>query len=121
MLDDLVSDDERPGELVHVGAAVAVPEHPPVVPGLVERAEVLVNDPGRRLVRVAEPCPLVGELPQVVIQRAEHVAGDLRPVVGGPTPDDRVEPLITAWALVPRRDRSSARSRSRIRLTAALL
>ena len=29
--------------------------------------------------------------------------------------------LITAWALVPRRDRSSVRSRSRIRLMAALL
>jgi len=36
--------------------------------------------------------PLVGELPQVVIQRSENLAGDCRPVVGGPAPDDGVEP-----------------------------
>jgi hypothetical protein len=52
--DRLVSDDVGPGELVHEGAAVAVAEHPPVLPGLVEFAEVPGNDPGRRLVRVAE-------------------------------------------------------------------
>ena len=36
--------------------------------------------------------PLVGELPQVVIQRGEGLAGDHRPVVGGPAPHDGVEP-----------------------------
>ena len=36
--DDLVSDDAGPGELVEVGAAGAVAEHPPVLPGAVELA-----------------------------------------------------------------------------------
>ena len=51
------------------------------------------NDPGRRLVRVAEGRPLVGELPQVLIQLAEDLGGYLCPVVGGPPADDRVEPF----------------------------
>ncbi len=78
---------------MQVGAAFAVAEHPPVLPGLVEPVEVPVDNPGLRLVLVAVPGPLVGEPPQVVIQRAEHLAGDLRPVVGGPSPNDRVEPF----------------------------
>ena len=92
-LDQLVPDDLRPGELEQVGAAVAVAEHPPVLPGRVERAEVPVDDPVLRLVRVAVLGPLVGELPHVVVQRVEHLAGHHRPVVGRPTPDDRVEPV----------------------------
>ena len=86
-VDDLVSDDAGPRELVQVGAAVAVAEHPPVLPGLVELAEVPGDDPAGRLVRVAEPGPLEGELPQVVIQRAEDlgwipVSGSRRPIPG---------------------------------------
>ena len=92
-LDHLVSDDLRPGELEQVGAAVAVAEHPPVLPGLVEPAEVPVDDPVLRLVRVAVLGPLVGELPQVAVQRGEHLAGHHRPVVGRPPPHDGVEPL----------------------------
>jgi hypothetical protein len=34
--DDLVADDPGPGETVQVGAACAVAEHPPVLPGSVE-------------------------------------------------------------------------------------
>ena len=52
-----------------------------------------VKDPGRRFVRVAEGGPLVGEPPQVVVQLAEGLGGYLRPVVGGPAPNDRVEPF----------------------------
>ena len=92
LLDGLVSDDVGPGEPVHERAASAVAEHPPVLPGLVELGEVPGNDPGRPLVRVAEGRPLVGELPQVLIELAERLGGYLRPVVGGPSPDDRVEP-----------------------------
>src|SRR5450759_1566540 len=91
-LDHPVPDDAGPGELDAVGAAVAVAEHPPVPPGLVERAEVPVDDPVPRLVRVTVLGPLVGEPPQVAIQRGERVAGHHRPVVGGPAPDDGVEP-----------------------------
>ena len=91
--DHLVSNDAGPGELVHVGAALAVAEHPPVTPGLVEPGVVPSNDPAGRLVRVAGPGPLECELPQVAVQRAEYLAGDLCPVVGGPPPDDRVELL----------------------------
>ena len=60
---------------------------------LVELAVVPADDPAGRLVRVAEPGPLERELPQVGVQRAERRAGDLRSVVGGPSPDDGVEPL----------------------------
>ena len=56
-LDHLVSDDAGPGELVQIGAALAVAEHPPVLSGLVELAEVLGDHPGPRLVRVAEGRP----------------------------------------------------------------
>ena len=78
---------------MHVGAALAVAEHPAVLPGFVELVEVPGNDPGLRLVLMAEPRPLVGERPQVVIQRAEYLGGYLCPVVGGPAPNDRVEPF----------------------------
>ena len=74
------------------------------------------------LFRVAVAGPLIGEPPQVGIQRVEYLAGYRCPVIGGPAPDDGVEPLlITAVALVPRRDRISVLNRSRIRLRAALL
>jgi hypothetical protein len=119
--DHLVPDDFRPGEPEQVGAAVAVAEDPLVLPGLAERAEVAAGDPPGRLVRVAMAGPLVGELPQVVVQRGEGLAGYRRPVVGGPAPGDGVEPGDDRRALAPRRDRSSVRSRSRIRLIAALL
>src|SRR5919205_2636037 len=56
-----VSDDLRPGELGEVGAAVAVAEHPSVLPGLVELAEVAGRDPAPRLVRVRASGPPVGE------------------------------------------------------------
>jgi hypothetical protein len=39
--------------------------------------------------RLAHP---VGEPPHVVIQGGERLLGHHAPVVGGPTPDDRVEP-----------------------------
>ena len=108
-LTSLVSDDAGPGEAVHVGAALAVTEHPPVLPGLVELAEVPGGHPGRRLVRVAEPGPLVGEPPQVLVELVEDLGRYVCPVVVGPAPDDRVEPLITALALLlPRRERSSS-------------
>ena len=87
-----VPDDPGPGELLHVGAACAVAEHPSVTPGLVELAEVPGDDPGRRFVRVGEQRPLVGQSPHVVIQRGERLAGDHAAVVGGPPPNDRVEP-----------------------------
>src|SRR5680860_279406 len=74
-LDHPVSDDTGPGELGPVGAAVAVAEHPPVPPGPVERAEVPVDNPVPRLVRVTMLGPLVGEPPQVSVQRTECFAG----------------------------------------------
>ena len=80
--DHLVPDDFRPGEPEQVGAAAAVAEHPLVLPGLAELAEVAVDGPPGRLVRVAMLGPLVDELPQVVIQRSECLAGYHRPVVG---------------------------------------
>ena len=91
--DHWVSDDPGPGELVEVGAAVAVAEHPPVVSGLVELAEVPGSDPGPRLVRMGVARPFVGEFPLIGVQRGERLAGDHSPVVGGPSPDDRVELL----------------------------
>src|SRR5204863_289844 len=48
--------------------------------------------PGRGLVRVAEPGPLVGEPPQVLVELVEDLGRYVRPVVVGPAPDDRVEP-----------------------------
>jgi len=78
---------------VHVGAAVAVTEHPPVLPGLVELVEVPGGCPGRRLVRVTEPGPFVGEPPQVLVELVENLGRHVCPVVVGPSPDDRVEPL----------------------------
>jgi hypothetical protein len=80
--DHLVPFDLRPGELGEVGAAVAVPEHPLIGPGRVEPAEVSGGDPALRFVRVGPGCPLVGELPQVVIQAGEHCGGHHAPVEG---------------------------------------
>src|SRR2546423_562820 len=86
-----MSDDLRPGELLEVVAAVTVAEDPAVLPGGVEHAEVPADDPAFRLVRVGADGPPVGESPHVVVQRAECRAGDRVPVVGGPSPDNRVE------------------------------
>src|SRR5665213_3940818 len=98
---DLVSDDGRPGELVEVGAALAVAEHPPVLSGFIEPVEVPGDDPVPRFVRMAESCPLVGELPQVAVQRVERIAGSLRPVVGRPAPDDGVEAVSYTHLTLP--------------------
>jgi len=99
--DDLVSDYLGPGEAVEIAAGLAVTEHPSVLPGLVELAEVSGKHPVRRLGRVAELGPLLCEPPQVIVQRLECLAGDLRPVVGGPAPDDRVEPLEHRLSVAP--------------------
>src|SRR6476469_1212976 len=119
--DHLVSDDLGPSERHVVGTAGAVAEYPLVLPGLVELAEVSDDDPLLRLVGVAMPGRLVGELPHVGVQGGEHLAGHHRPVVGGPPRMMGLSRCSTADALVPRRERISVRSRSRIRLTAALL
>lgn len=66
-LDRDVPLDARPGELDQVAAAVAVAEHPVVVPELVELAEVPGDDPAPRLVPVAPSCPLVKQLPYVAV------------------------------------------------------
>src|SRR5262249_12192336 len=71
-LDRHVPLDASPGELDQVAAAVAVAEHPPVVPELVELAEVPGDDPAPRLVPVAPSGPLVEQPPQVAVQQAEH-------------------------------------------------
>ena len=89
--DQLVPDDLRPGELGEVGATVVVAEHPSVLPGFVEPAEVVLNDPALRLVRVATRCPLVGKFEHVVVQRGEGLAGHHRPVIGRPATNDRVD------------------------------
>ncbi len=102
-------------------AAVAVPEHPPVLPGGVELAEVPLDDPGFRLVRAAVLRPLLGELPQVAIQGGEHLLGHHSPVVGGPSPHDRRDRAGMACAFVPRSARNSRASLLRIRLMAGLL
>jgi hypothetical protein len=96
--DQLVPDDLRPGELPEVGTTVVVAEYPSVLPGLVEPAEVPVDDPALRLVRVATCRPLVGELEHVVVQRGEGLAGHHRPVVGRPAAHDRVDrPQHRRW------------------------
>ena len=74
----------RPEE---VGAGFPVAENPPVTSGSVELAEVPVHNPAPRLVLVAMLGPLVGELPQVVVQPVKDVAGHHRPVIGRPSPD----------------------------------
>lgn len=48
--DHLVANDLRPSEPADVGAAVTVTEQPAVLLGRVERTEVPVDHPGRRLV-----------------------------------------------------------------------
>ena len=90
--DHPVPDDFRPGELAEVEAGFPAAEHPLVLPGRVEHAEVPGDDPASRLVRVGEPGPFPGQPPQVGIQRAEGALGHPDPVVGGPPGDDRVEP-----------------------------
>ena len=90
-------DDGGPGELDQVRDAAAfvdaapVPEHPSVVPELVEPAEVAVDDPPLRFPGVAALGPPPGELPHVVVQLTEDLAGHHSPVVGSPPPDDRGE------------------------------
>src|SRR5207247_9221259 len=79
-LDQRMPGDLRPDELEQVGAAVAVAEHPPILPGGVERAEVPSDDPAFRLVWMGELRPLVGELPHVIVQRVEDFAGHVVPV-----------------------------------------
>jgi len=89
--DELMTDDLGPDESAEVGAAVAVAEHPSILPGRVERAEVAGGDPPFRLVRVGAQRPPVGVLPQMMIDRGEHFLGNHAPVVGSPPSDDRVE------------------------------
>src|SRR5437588_1019566 len=89
--DQAVSGDAGPGELDEVGAAGAVAKHPPGPPGLVEHAEVAGDDPPLRLVRVGLLGPLVGERPQVTVERVERLARHHPPVVGRPTSNNRVE------------------------------
>ena len=92
-------DDSGPGELDQVRDCVAlvadgmvgIAEHPSIVPELVEPAEVAMCDPLPRLGGVAVAGPPPGEPPQMVVQRAEYLAGHHSSVVGGPTSDDRVE------------------------------
>src|SRR6266508_2872319 len=80
--DQVVPDDRCPGEPVQVGTAVAVAEHPPVVPGRVELAEVAVDDPPFRLVRVAKQCPPVEQGPPVAVQLVERLGGHHAAVEG---------------------------------------
>ena len=56
-LDHLVSDDLRPGMFDQVSAAGAVAEHPVVLPGLIEPAEVPVDDRRLGLVEDQPPGP----------------------------------------------------------------
>src|SRR5215470_18913867 len=83
--------DDGPRELDQVAAAGAVAEYPVVVPELVELAVVPVDDPALRLVVVLPGGPLVGEDPEVPVQRVEHLRRHHAPVVGRPSPDDGVE------------------------------
>ncbi|BAH47094.1 putative transposase (plasmid) [Rhodococcus opacus B4] len=95
-----VTDDGSPGELDQVGddltvvatRVVGIAEHPLVVPELVEPAEVAICNPPLRLAGVAAAGPPPCEPPHVVVQRGESLAGHHAPVVGGPAPDDGVEP-----------------------------
>ena len=89
--DQTVSDDLRPAEPGHPGAVVTVAEDPPVLAVGVELAVVPGGDPGLRLVLVAVAGPLVGELPQVVVQGREGPGRCCSPVVVRPSPDDRVD------------------------------
>ena len=90
--DHPVPDDFRPGELAEVEAGFPASEHPLVLPGRVEHAEVPGDDPAPRLVRVGELRPFPGESPQVGVQRAVGALGYPDPVIRGPAGDDRVEP-----------------------------
>ena len=76
----------------HLADRVDDAPDPPVLPGLVELAEVPGVHPGRRFVRVAEPGPFVGEPPQVLVELGEDLGRHVCPVVVGPAPDERVEP-----------------------------
>ena len=81
--------DIGPGQSRQVGAGVFIAEYPPVIPELLELPEVPADDPAFRLTRVAPARPLIGELPQVVVQGTEHPGRHHRPVVGDPAPCDR--------------------------------
>src|SRR4249920_3436486 len=83
-------DDLRPGVAVEVGAAVAVTEHPPVVPVRVVLAEVAGGDPSSGFLGVSAAGPLVQVLPQVVVEGLEGPLGRPGSVVVGLASDDRV-------------------------------
>jgi len=89
--DELMTDNLGPDEPAEVGAAVAVTEHPPILPDRVELAEVAGGDPPFRLVPMGPECPPMSVLPQIVIDSGEHFLGDHAPVIGSPSSDDRVE------------------------------
>ena len=80
----------RPGELDQVGAAVAVAEHPAVVPELVELAEVPADDPALRFVLVA-PCGRFRAASTCSCPASRTAWMHHAPVVGRPAPDDGVE------------------------------
>src|SRR5437763_13047772 len=84
-------DDLRPSELVELEAAVAVPEHPFVLAGLVELAEVAVHHPPPRFVGVAVPRPPEREPPHVNVQCGEDTIGHHSAIVSCPTAHDRVD------------------------------
>ena len=74
--DYLVSNDGRPGELDQIGDVPAIihrtvtgTKYPPVIPELVEPAEVAAGNPLLRLVGVAVAGPPVGQPPHILIQR----------------------------------------------------
>src|SRR6266498_1492747 len=104
-----------------IGAGLPVAEHPPVGPELVELSVVALHNPAFRLVRVRPARPLVGELPQVVAQRGEHLAGHHRAVGGDPARTIGTMRTRTAAALAPRRVRNSRASRFRNSPMATLL
>jgi hypothetical protein len=93
----LVPDNGSPGEFDQMWdtstliCTSAIPEHPLIIPGLYEPAEVTVDNPLLRLSRVAAFGPPPGELPQVIVQLTKGFAGHHSPIVGSPPPDDRGE------------------------------
>jgi hypothetical protein len=70
---------------------------------------------------VAADSPLPGEPPEVGVEITEDLASYVCPVIVAQPLIIGLSRLITARAVCPRRARSSVRSRSRIRLMAALL
>jgi hypothetical protein len=97
----VVAGDRGPGVLGEIGAAFSVTEDPAVTPGFVERAEVPVDNPAPRLVRVAVPGPLERERPHMRAQLGEGPAGHHRPVVGRPAPDNGAQPCYQCWGIRP--------------------